>query len=385
MAKQTHTKTQSVTNTKIAVATAFLGAAAVAAAAMGSPTSNTGAPCVVGATAPEMVVEVYPDETFPTPLTLCQGQRVRVLTEGKNTDADFSVRGFTQDKFVMRKLGSITEAPAKEDFLKMQQKTFELYAPGIKYTGLYRGLNKKTGEALFYLSAVALPSQSTCTDSDGGNMPLDSGIVVGANDFGPYEYSDTCLDDQVYSGHLLEYACDGGELSQFQINCKNQGKVCIDGACTLAPPDQDDEAYDSPSSTFSLLPDLVAKSLIISSSSLFTGYDYTLEFENKGDGVASGPFHIGIYAKYGTSTINLEIGEITSVGYEQEQIGEYVGGNKTIGILVDKEVLPNGKGTVNGYIPLSVFEKGLSHFYLVMDETKLVEESDESNNTIFAF
>ncbi len=148
----TQTKTKSGTNTKLAVATAFLGFAAVAAAAAGTSTSGT--PCLVDSFAEPTVVEVYVDATTPTVLKLCKGERVVVYTEGKNTDADFGVRDFSKENFLLQKVGSGVVAPVKVLFETNESQEFELQAPGIVYTGLFRGMNKKTGEAYFYMSAA---------------------------------------------------------------------------------------------------------------------------------------------------------------------------------------------------------------------------------------
>ncbi len=317
MANETQTKTKSVTNTKIAVATAFLGFAALAAAAAGGSPASCVGDGVVTADLSQKYVKVCAGQTIehkdqygtvayyyvkgfnntragvvplhspgnPSIYAVGASSKTTSLPRGKTVSFNFPsgnsvvthqlmYRGTKgMGYFAVSSLGpssAMTCGDIDEAVLSSSLCPSIVNSPYVcvnKYTGVISGcavteddfsncsplVDSSTG-----LNCSAVDDTPSCEDSDGGNEPYESGTVVGVNDFGSYSHSDTCL-DQLYPGHLLEYACDGTSFTQFQINCVNEGKVCINGACTLPPPDPLDEAYGSPSSSLSLLPDLIVK------------------------------------------------------------------------------------------------------------------------------
>ncbi len=241
---KTQSKTKSVTDIKLAVATAFLGFATLAAAAAGGVTSST---CTVDSFVGPTVVEVYPGAEKPTYVALCKGEQVTVLTEGKNTDPDFGVRGYSAKGLVLKKLGSGVVEPIQESFSVKQEMSFVLQAPGIEYIGYYRGIHPKTGQAMFYLKAVetvpVLESALQIVSHFIPNSELVEGsdVLIGSYILNSTGNEGVCLRDftlgfqgnfdVLASLHNARVKVTGvGEIANFEPEAKNNMSVnvCLD-------------------------------------------------------------------------------------------------------------------------------------------------------------
>ncbi len=436
MANGTQTKTKSVTNTKLAVATAFLGFAALAAAA-------------AGGSGPKACIAEGVVTATNKAVGVCAGQIIE-YKDTYGTSAYFYVKGFNSKRAavvplngpgdvaiyavgspsavsIMASETKIFNFPSGNGFVTHQLKYFRPNNKGVgyfrvgstgpsealtcgdigesvisnsfcagisdfpyacfnKYTGAFSGCTQveddfsncwpPSGESEPWVtcSVVAEPS---CEDSDGG---LDYG-TAGTVTFTSSSYTGMLSD---YCGEsasstfglpiLHEYSCNEVGPEQDDEYCEFG---CVDGACA----DQYDGAYGSPSSSLSGLPDLVPTNLSFQYvTSTGGGIEYTLNYENQGLSDAQGPFYIGIFAHTDSEEIPLAINEITSEGYPQEMVGKYVGIKYFKNNLPP---LPSGTGVVHGSIPFSVIQKGMTKFSVKMDLGVTVEESNEMNNKLF--
>jgi len=70
---------------------------------------------------------------------------------------------------------------------------------------------------------------NSCSDTDGGNVPLVQGTVSGNNSGYPYSFTDNCLSGT----QLQEFRCSGTSRTSSSVNCNNNvTTVCSTGACS---------------------------------------------------------------------------------------------------------------------------------------------------------
>jgi hypothetical protein len=83
-----------------------------------------------------------------------------------------------------------------------------------------------TGQVIVSANQVSKPlePQNSCSDSDGGIVLEDYGIVQGAHNSVLFEYSDYCKDEH----SLMEYYCYGNTKAEYESSCEYG---CQHGAC----------------------------------------------------------------------------------------------------------------------------------------------------------
>jgi len=127
-------------------------------------------------------------------------------------------------------------------------------------------------------------------------------------------------------------------------------------------------------------PDLVITNIALSPQA-DGSVQYQLDYANQGTGSASGPFYIGIIAQTSNFTeLPLQPGTISSNGYTQEMVGNYVGVKYA---KANFPPSPNGTGVVLGTIPKSLIDQGMTKFSAKIDMGENVAESVETNNKYF--
>ena len=77
---------------------------------------------------------------------------------------------------------------------------------------------------------------NSCSDTDGGNVPLVEGTVSGSSYGSAYSYTDICYS----STKLTEHYCNGNLRTQTLVNCANNvtTTTCSNGACVFVSGNQ---------------------------------------------------------------------------------------------------------------------------------------------------
>lgn len=233
MPTSTQVSTSTLTNTKLAVATAFLGAAAVFAAVAGAPADQ----CIV------------PSETaFDGEIYVCEKTAITLgangahFTVGKYTPKAIRLYFDNPDAFLFADTLGEESVAAPSVFVVKQNGFFSVKAQDEEKSVLikYLGQHKQYGVLMVKTFDEDAPSTlpALCDDSDGGYKIYEKGTVEGV----PPETTSPTMKmvedhcDQGKTGTVLyEGLClDSGEWYFATTTCQFG---CFDGACVASSTD----------------------------------------------------------------------------------------------------------------------------------------------------
>ena len=227
----TSTATKVVTSTKLAIATAFLGLSAVAAAATGTVGSDCNLP-------PDLVVNGFP----VAPVEVCIGQKIVHKTGLNNAESIYTVSGATPARLLL-KSSSFTpndlSLPLNVKVVVSNSSVSSVNTFAFKYLGY---VNNSTVKVKLNFSGY-----NVCMDTDPNNLPeifgtttlgfvsnglpsSTNGVTFGGGSGGSTTLPDSCSG----TGMLNQFSCVGAiQAASSTFDCASIGKSCVNGMCVL--------------------------------------------------------------------------------------------------------------------------------------------------------
>ncbi|GEM_PF-3497947 len=127
-------------------------------------------------------------------------------------------------------------------------------------------------------------------------------------------------------------------------------------------------------------PDLTVRGLTFDKKD--SGYSFTAYFQNKGTKATPGGFYIQLHPinVEESKTIAITVNDIDTAPWVQYQQSGYKG--VLLALTKPVPTLPDGNWKVEGFIPKSIVDAGMTGMRIAIDPTQRVREIDEKNNEL---